>query len=55
MGGKGKQIVQDAKDAANIQMKDFTAQQRTAKAAVEEQKAAYKKPDAIDMLFFSII
>ena len=48
MGGKGKQIVQDAKDAANIQMKDFTAQQRTAKAAVEEQKAAYKELEIVN-------
>ena len=42
MGGKGKAIVADAKEAAQIQMDDYAAQTKTAKAAVEKQKQAYK-------------
>ena len=43
MGSAGKDIVADAKTAAGNQLTDFQAQARQAKAAVEAQKAAYKK------------
>jgi len=42
MGGKGKQVVRDAQDAADIQMADYREQTREAKAEVEKQKQAYK-------------
>jgi hypothetical protein len=43
MGQGGKQIVQDAKDAADIQMKDYEAQTREAKKGVEAQKRVYEE------------
>ena len=43
MGQGGKEIVQDAKDAANIQMKDYEAQTREAKRGVEAQKRVYEE------------
>ena len=43
MGQGGKEIVQDAKDAADIQMKDYEAQTREAKRGVEAQKRVYEE------------
>tara|TARA_R110000823_G_scaffold3799_4_gene14430 strand:- start:4 stop:678 length:675 start_codon:yes stop_codon:yes gene_type:complete len=45
MGSSGKDAVSDAKNAANAQMKDYKAQQASAKAGVEKQKQAYKDID----------
>ena len=42
MGSKGKDAVEDAKKQAGIQLRDYQAQQATARAAVEKQKQAYK-------------
>ena len=42
MGSKGKDAVEDAKEQARIQLRDYQAQQATARAAVEKQKQAYK-------------
>jgi len=42
MGSAGKDAVADAKEVADEQMKDYKAQQATAKAGVEKQKEAYK-------------
>jgi len=45
MGSSGKEAVAAAEKAANEQMKDYKAQQVTAKASVEKQKQAYKDID----------
>ena len=42
MGGQGKAIAQEAKDASDAQLRDYKAQQASSKAAVEQQKQAYK-------------
>ena len=42
MGGKGKEIAGDAKQAAETQLQDFQAQTAKAQAAVDAQKKAYK-------------
>jgi len=43
MGGQGKAIAQEAKDASDTQLRDYKAQQVSSKAAVEKQKQAYKE------------
>ena len=45
MGSKGKDAVAAAEASAAAQMEDYKAQQKTAKAAVEKQKQAYKDID----------
>ena len=42
MGGRGKEIAQDAMDAATTQLTDFKEQAARAQIAVDKQKKAYK-------------
>ena len=45
MGGKGKDIAAEAKNAAAAQLEDYQRQQAVSKASVEKQKQAYKDID----------